>query len=832
MASSSGSVFYVAESSIFLTNVTFETSIVIHEDSYNRAMQLDEGSTPFGDGCVFTGWLGDTVIRNTNPDNGSLVLNSCDFRGNLASMMVGSPHSDAEIRNALVDETTLVNAAVEDGSVELVDRALSCSAAGACGNEGGCVDSVLGVLCVCIDYDTPCLIDGGTLALGVTTKPKNVIFNPNPVQFELTVSAKEDGITLAIWNLSYRADDLELKVVPESGVLPTGESLTIVVTGTPVGNDVGGNLTCNFTLISVRKASPIDGSSDGIVVQTIEVWSTFYLCQAFQYAVPADEDDSTESIGCEQCADIRDTQGVDCSKPGATQASLPIKAGYWRASSTSLTVHSCLHSEACKGATVMASSEDYCADGYQGPREYRYHCEKGVTWSELSSPRSYIGKRDVCVRSSSVYCVNLYFYFLLFHKSPEACPWVRYSRWYFSHHLYSLVPLQSTYFAGHGRLKTPHLVVAAYSRFCRLHCILKQNRSVCAVCTTSFGRGAGYSCHSCRSTLSAVLITVGSLFILLILLLFVLTTVFLVGGLDAVGNIHRSMASKLSIFTSAISSSRPVLSASEAAAFHEGARDASFTAAFDADSEPSLGTPNPDACVGIGRTTPADVTFANPKSAGSTDGYFIGTGLTNLERSDTANKVWTEIRSGKETTVCKGKIDLIGPTAAAAEAGAGAETGAIGSRGRCCGIGQRIKRLWSRLPLDKLKILVVVWQILTVFPSIAAVNFPPVYSQFMSWIDVINFDLANIFSASCMFPGLNFYQRLLVTTLAPIALFGVLVVTYQLAKRRTEIGTAGIVERRAAWSRHMAAGLLLTFLVSLNYPFAQESRFVRIPGDA
>ena len=322
-----------------------------------------------------------------------------------------------------------------------------------------------------------------------------------------------------------------------------------------------------------------------------------------------------------------------------------------------------------------------------------------------------------------------------------------------------------------------------------------------------------------------MLITVGSLFILLILLLFVLTAVFLVGGLDAVGNIHRSMATKLSISMSAVSGSRPIPSASEAAAFHEGPRDASFTAEFDADSEPPLGAPISDASVGIGITTPVGVTFARPKSTASTDGYFVGTGLIKVKRSDNASNAWTEVRSEKESVVCKGKLDLRGPTPAAAGAEVGAGAGSVGSRERCCRIGQRIKRLWSRLPLDKLKILVVVWQILTVFPSIAAADFPPVYSQFLSWIDVINFDLANVFSASCVFPGLNFYQRLLVTTLAPIALFGVLVVTYQLAKQRAGTGMAGIVERRKAWSRHMAAGLLLTFLVSLNHHFAHGTRF-------
>ena len=395
----------------------------------------------------------------------------------------------------------------------------------------------------------------------------------------------------------------------------------------------------------------------------------------------------------------------------------------------------------------------------------------------------------------------------------------------FSDHLCSLVQLQSTCFAGHGRLTIHHLVVAACSRFCRLHCRLKRNRLVCAVCTTSFGRGTEYSCHSCSSTLSAVLITVGSLFILLIVLVFVLTVVFLVGGLDAVGNIRRWMAAKLSISMSAVSSLRPVPRASEAPVFRRGPRDASLTTVFDSNLEPPLGAPNSNASVGIGRTTPDDVTFASSKSAASTDGYFIASGLINLKRSDTASKVWTEAGRGKKTAVCKGKLDFPGPTAAVAGAAAVVGAGAVGSRRRCCGIGQRIKRMWSRLPLYKLKVLVVVWQVLTVFPSITGVDFPPVYTQFLSWIDVINFDLANVFSASCVFPGLNFYQRLLVTTLAPIALFGVLVVTYQLAKRRAVVGVAGIIERRAAWSRHMATGLLLTFLVSLDYPFAQGTRF-------
>ena len=132
------------------------------------------------------------------------------------------------------------------------------------------------------------------------------------------------------------------------------------------------------------------------------------------------------------------------------------------------------------------------------------------------------------------------------------------------------------------------------------------------MCTRGFGRGAGYSCHSCEDALSPALLTVGSLFILLIVLLLILTAVFLVGGLDAVVNIHRSLTNNLSVSTSAVSSSLPIPSASEAEAVHEGPRDASSTIALDAGLEPPLGAPNVYASAGIGRATPVGVAMASP----------------------------------------------------------------------------------------------------------------------------------------------------------------------------------------------------------------------------
>lgn len=130
-----------------------------------------------------------------------------------------------------------------------------------------------------------------------------------------------------------------------------------------------------------------------------------------------------------------------------------------------------------------------------------------------------------------------------------------------------------------------------------------------------------------------------------------------------------------------------------------------------------------------------------------------------------------------------------------------------------CGFTTTIKHWSRRFPVNKIKIFVGVWQILAVFSSITGVEYPASYSLFLSWINVLNFDLGYIASASCALPHVNFYQSLLVTTLGPFVVAAGLALTYRTAKRRAGIGSVGVMARRAAWSRHVAAVLLLTFLV-------------------
>lgn len=71
----------------------------------------------------------------------------------------------------------------------------------------------------------------------------------------------------------------------------------------------------------------------------VEVYSAFYLCQAFEYAMPVDDEDAVFS--CEQCANIDGAEGLDCELPGATLASLPVREGFWRSSRESLIIHQC-----------------------------------------------------------------------------------------------------------------------------------------------------------------------------------------------------------------------------------------------------------------------------------------------------------------------------------------------------------------------------------------------------------------------------------------------------------------------------------------------------------
>ncbi|MEP5461207.1 MAG: hypothetical protein ABJP98_09055, partial [Marinobacter alexandrii] len=371
-----GSAFEVAGSSVIARGVTFTASDKAQEYSFNRAVYVDANSSLDAEGCVFDGWRGDTIIYNLNSADGSLILESCDFSGSSATKAVRSPLSDAQIRNGIVTKFTFKNAVADtlDDSLTLVDRALDCSDPNACG-DGECVDTALGVLCECLEGGD-CLNIGGELSLDVKTRPAVYTFSLDTVSYELVVSALLTGTTYAMWELVVEAGGLDLDVFPASGLLRPGGTVIVSVNGTSMKPYEGGNLTSTFSLKSVG-SNNTHFISDG----KVEVTSTFYPCPAFEYAEPSDGENG--DISCKQCASIEGEEGVTCDIPGATLVLLPIREGYWRSNSESNVVHQCLHSDACMGATIVSSSDDYCKDGYKGPCESQHNRIVLQAWSAL-----------------------------------------------------------------------------------------------------------------------------------------------------------------------------------------------------------------------------------------------------------------------------------------------------------------------------------------------------------------------------------------------------------------------------------------------------------------
>ncbi|CAN0569333.1 unnamed protein product, partial [Ectocarpus sp. 12 AP-2014] len=69
-----------------------------------------------------------------------------------------------------------------------------------------------------------------------------------------------------------------------------------------------------------------------------------------------------------------------------------------------------------------------------------------------------------------------------------------------------------------------------------------------------------------------------------------------------------------------------------------------------------------------------------------------------------------------------------------------------------------VARLGRYIPLQSVKIVIVAWQILTQFTSVANVTYPNVYKRFLDGLDVFNFDLSWVLSAGCIF-DIDFHDR-------------------------------------------------------------------------
>lgn len=113
------------------------------------------------------------------------------------------------------------------------------------------------------------------------------------------------------------------------------------------------------------------------------------------------------------------------------------------------------------------------------------------------------------------------------------------------------------------------------------------------------------------------------------------------------------------------------------------------------------------------------------------------------------------------------------------------------------------------IPLQSLKIVVVTWQILNQFSSVANVVYPGIYQDFLDGLDFFNFDFSWIMSAGCIV-RIDFHDRLLLSTICPIVALAFLACTYTVASYVNR-GKKDVLQRID--DKHMSMVLLLTFLV-------------------
>lgn len=91
----------------------------------------------------------------------------------------------------------------------------------------------------------------------------------------------------------------------------------------------------------------------------------------------------------------------------------------------------------------------------------------------------------------------------------------------------------------------------------------------------------------------------------------------------------------------------------------------------------------------------------------------------------------------------------------------------------------------------------------------ANITYPDVYQRFLDGVDVLNFDLSWVFSAGC-FMDVDFHDRLLLSTIGPIAVMVLLAGTFAVAERRNRGSQAAL---QKVQHKHVSMLLLVTFLV-------------------
>ena len=105
------------------------------------------------------------------------------------------------------------------------------------------------------------------------------------------------------------------------------------------------------------------------------------------------------------------------------------------------------------------------------------------------------------------------------------------------------------------------------------------------------------------------------------------------------------------------------------------------------------------------------------------------------------------------------------------------------------------------------------------FSGVVHVQYPPAYQKFLAALNIVNLNLGFILSLSCVMET-NFYARLVLATIAPMAVLGALAITCRVAMVRN---SHSIHAMRVARNKHISVGLFLLFMVysSVSYTIFQ-----------
>lgn len=113
------------------------------------------------------------------------------------------------------------------------------------------------------------------------------------------------------------------------------------------------------------------------------------------------------------------------------------------------------------------------------------------------------------------------------------------------------------------------------------------------------------------------------------------------------------------------------------------------------------------------------------------------------------------------------------------------------------------------------------------FTEIAGAVYPNQYENFLSGISLINFDISFVMSSSCWI-RINFYQRLVLVTVVPLAIVITCACTFLVAMRRNRHSATALSTVR---NKHLSVVLFVAFLVYSSVSFTTFQTFVCDPMD-